>query len=462
VVNNLTIRFANIAVMVVVVRLVSPEQFGVFAAALTVSVVVSGFADWGVAAYLVRGDVDPDDVGPTVTAIAMLSGVVLAILVCLSAPQLAAMFGAPAAVEEIRVMSLVLVVGGIIAVPTALLAREFQQGRLFAATVAGFVPSSILLVVMADHGAGAMSFAWSRVVAVVFQGIFVLLAVGRFYRPRITSRHLRHVFAFGLPLAGANLVNYALVNADYALVGNQFGAAYLGVYMLAFNVSSWATAVLSGAINGVAMPGFSRVWGDRERLSLALGRSTRAVCLVAFVIAAMTYVLAEPLVRVLYGARWDEAAPVLEILAVYGGSFAVVSLLSNLLVGAGRTSRALVIQVVWLAALFPAMAFGARTGGLEGVAWAHVGVVVLVVLPAYAVAVSPLVNGLPGILGRAVVFPLTSAAVAAACAAVAMRVVDGPATQLLVGAGVGGVVYLAVAGRSLRAVATAGREGEVG
>ncbi|MBC2931419.1 oligosaccharide flippase family protein [Nocardioides sp. zg-1228] len=459
VVNNLTIRFANIAVMVVVVRLVSPEQFGVFAAALTVSVVVSGFADWGVAAYLVRGDVDPDEVGPTVTAIAILSGVVLAVLVSLSAPRLADMFGAPAAVEEIRVMSLVLVVGGVIAVPTALLAREFQQGRLFAATVAGFVPSSILLVVLATQGAGAMAFAWSRVAAIVFQGAFILVAVARVYRPRITSRHLRHVFAFGLPLAGANLVNYALVNADYALVGHQFGAAFLGVYMLAFNVSSWATAVLSGAINGVAMPGFSRVWGNRQQLSSALGRSTRAVCLVAFVIAAMTYVLAEPLIRVLYGATWDEAAPVLEILAVYGGCFALVSLLSNLLVGAGRTSRALVIQVAWLVALFPAMAIGARMDGLHGVAWAHVAVVLLVVLPAYGLAVSPLVDGLAGILGRAIVLPLACAGLAAVAAALAMRTVESPHGQLLVGAAAGGAVYTAVAGRALLDLARSGRGG---
>jgi PST family polysaccharide transporter len=303
-----------------------------------------------------------------------------------------------------------------------------------------------------------MAFAWSRVVAVVFQGVAVVVAVGRLYAPRIERRHLRHLLAFGLPLAGANLVNYTLVNADYALVGHQFGPAYLGVYMLAFNVASWSTAVLSSAINGVAMPAFSRVWGDRDRLADALARSTRAVALVAFPMATMTYVMADPLVRVLYGARWSASAGVLEVLAVYGACFALVSLLSNLLVGSGRTGRALVIQVLWLVLLFPAMAVGARAGGIEGVAWAHVVVVVAVVLPALTVVVSPLVAGTATVLVRASVAPLLAALLAAVGAAVAVRLADGDLGRLAAGSAVGGAVYVLVAGRWLRELVVMGRK----
>ncbi|MDH2414819.1 oligosaccharide flippase family protein [Nocardioides sp. CER19] len=442
VLNNLGLRFANIAVMAVVVRLVTHHEFGVFAVALTVAVVVGGFADWGVSAFLMRGDHDPDEVAPTVTFISVLSGAVLAGLVALAAPWLASALGAPDATGPIRVMSLCLLFGGMAAVPTALLAREFRQDRIMLSNVVGFVPANILLVVLAFHGSGAMAFAWSRVATVVFQCLAAAFLVGRVYLPRLETRHLRVVLVFGLPLAGANLVNYALVNADYALIGHQLGPALLGVYLLAFNVCSWSMAVLSAAINGVAMPAFSRVGDDGDLLHAALRRSARAVSLVALPISVLTFALARPLVTTLYGGTWAASIPVLEVLSVYGGLFVVISLLSNLLVGRGRTARALVIQVAWILTLVPAMLVGSHLTGLRGVAWAHVAVLVAIVLPLYLWSVGQLVPRAVRAVAVATLPPLFTATVAGAAAAAAAALPGPPATRLLLGGLAGGATYV--------------------
>jgi lipopolysaccharide exporter len=449
VVNNLAMRAANIAVMVVVVRLVAPAELGVFAVALAVSVVLSGFADWGVSAYLVRGDTDVERAGPTVALVAIASGLVLAAGTALAAPGLAAAFGTPDAVGPIRVMSLCLVVGGFIAVPTALLTRDFRQDRLFAATAAGFVPSSVLLVALAAADQGAMAFAWSRVAALVVQGLVVVWTVRRWFTPRLDLAVLRPVLTFGLPLAGANLVNYVLVNADYLVVGRQLGPVLLGLYFLAFNISSWSTAVLSAAINGVAMPAFSRVSGDPDRLAAALDRATRGVGVVALPVAGLTLALAEPLVLTLYGDGWAPAVPVLRVLAVYGGAFVLVSLLSNLLVGAGRSGATLVIQLAWIASLAPAMLVGARLSGVDGVAWAHVLAIVLVVLPLYLRAVRDLVPDAGRVVLRAVAPTLLAVAGAGLVAFVVAAVPDPPLLRLLLGGLAGGSVYLVLVGREV-------------
>ena len=43
----------------------------------------------------------------------------------------------------------------------------------------------------------------------------------------------------GLPLAGTSLVLLATLNVDYVVVGRQLGTTALGLYLLAFNLSSW-------------------------------------------------------------------------------------------------------------------------------------------------------------------------------------------------------------------------------
>jgi lipopolysaccharide exporter len=441
--NTLAMRFGNIAIMVVVVRLVTPEEFGVFAAALTIAVILGSFADWGVSAFLMRSQADPGEVAPTVAFIAIVSGLVLAGATVLAAPLLASMFAAPAAAGPIRVMALCLVIGSLSAVPSALLAREFRQDRLFLANAIAFVPSNAVLLVMAWQGAGAMAFAWSRVVMVACLGVAVTVAVGRWYRPRLDRARLRQVLSFGLPLAGANLVNYTLLNADFAFVGHALGPARLGIYVLAFNVAGWATSILAAAINNVAMPAFSRVGEDPGALRAALHRSTRAVGLVGLPVACLTLVLAEPLVLTLYGEPWRAAIPVLEVLGLYGAVFVVVSLLSNLLVGTGHTTRVFLIQVAWLGVLVPAMLVGIHWQGVTGVAWAHVLVVVVLVLPLYLAMLSRQASGVHRVVARAVA-PVLLACLAAGAAAGAVRYAfDIPPVQLLLGGVVGGVVYVA-------------------
>ncbi len=451
--SSLAVKVGNIAVMVVVVRLVTPTEFGVFAASLTVALILGSFADWGVSAFLSRAAVDPEKVAPTVAFVAVVSSCGLAGLTLVGAPFLAGLFSAPEAAGPIRVMALCLVVGGFTAVPTALLTREFRQDRLFLAHAIAFVPSNLVLVWLASEGMGAMAFAWSRVVAVVCYGLVVAWAVDRWYWPSLDRACLGQTLAFGLPLAAANLVNYTLLHADYALVGHQLGPVLLGTYALAFGVASWSTSMLSAAINGVAMPGFSRVGHDRALLERALARSTRAVCLLALPVATLTLALAEPLVLTLYGDRWRAAIPVLEILGLYGAMFVIVSLLSNLLVGLGRTRQVLLIQLAWIGTLAPAMLLGVHLDGVRGVAWAHVVVVLAVVLPAYVWTVSRHTSRVVRVILAAAGPPLAACLAAVAAVLLVRSRVDGPVLELLSGAAAGGLVYLLGAGRMLRDLA---------
>jgi lipopolysaccharide exporter len=439
--NTIVMKFANIAITAVVIRIVTPREFGVFAVAATLYAVVSSFGELGLSSCLARADLDPDAVAPTVVSVAMLSSVVLAGGMALAAGPFAAALGAPDADSAIRVLSLSVLLGGVFTAPAALLVRDFRQGWLFASTIVAFVPANVSLVLIAWHGNGAMAFAWSRVIGQIFAGAVMVWAVKKRYRPGLDRARLGMILRFGLPLAGANLLNYTLLNADYAFIGHTLGPALLGLYMLAFNVASWATSALAATINSVAMPAFSRVGADPELLRGLLGKAARIVCLLAFPISAMTLVLADPLIRSLYGPKWVDAGPVLAILSVYGAAFVLSLLLANILVGIGRSGRLFALQGVWVLVLVPTMAVGLTVAGLRGVAAAHIVVILIVVLPAYAAVLSRIVPGVSAVLLRAAVPPLLAAVAAAAAAALASMPIDPPVGKLVVGGTVGGVVY---------------------
>lgn len=446
--GNIVMRIAGIVVTAVVARILSPEEFGVFAIALAVFVVVTSLAELGMASAVARSEQEPAEIAGTVSSISMLVSFTLALAMAVFAGPLASLLGMPDAAGPLRVMSICLALTGIFAVPGAQLVRDFRQDRILLGTLAGFVPANAVLIGLALLGEGATAFAWSRVVGQVVTGLVFVHLLERRYRPEWRRHLVGPLMRFGLPLAMANLINWTLLNADYLVLGRLLTPEQVGVYMIAFSVANWTTAVLGSVLNGVVLPAFGRVANDPGRLVESLVHATRLVALVALPIAVCSAVLAPGLIHTLFGAPWDDAAPVLSVLAVYGVCFAFTLLHVNLLVAVGATAQLLAVQVAWIAALVPAMIWGIEAGGLVGAAWAHVLVVLVVSLPGYLWATRSLLGALPAALGLVLLRPAAAAGLAGAAAWLCDRAVTGTATGLLLGGLVAVVVYL-LAARSM-------------
>ncbi|MGH3509690.1 MAG: oligosaccharide flippase family protein, partial [Nocardioidaceae bacterium] len=397
--NTLLTRLITIVVGAIAVRLMSHHDFGSYSVALAVYLVISGFSEFGLSAALARADLDPDEIGPSVSLLSIVVSLFTSAGLALAAHPIAVALGAPDATGPLRVLALCLLLTGVLTVPTGLLIREFRQEAFLVANLVCFVPSNALLIFLAARGDGALAFAWSRVADSVITGVVLVVFAKKLYRPRLHRDVAGSVLRFGIPVAGANLVRFVLLNAEYLFISRLMGPAALGIYTLAFNVSSWASSVLGGIIFSVAMPAISHDKGDPVRLRSSLRHSVALVSLVAFPLVAVSIGLAHPLVGFIYGPRWGASAAILEILGVYGALFVLALLLGNVLTGLGLSGRLFILQVVWLAALMPAMAIGVHLDGLKGAALAHVATMLVIVIPAHLLALRRQVHGLARVVG---------------------------------------------------------------
>jgi PST family polysaccharide transporter len=290
-----------------------------------------------------------------------------------------------------------------------------------------------------------MAFAWSRVAAQLVMGCVMFMSVPRHYRPGLSRSALSLLFRFGIPLAGANFVNYVLLNVDYAFVGHLLGAIALGSYVLAFNIASSPGLFIGNVINSIAMPAFSRVKHDTDLLKNAIASSTRAVALIAMPMCGLLAALARPLVLTLYGAKWEASVEVLSILSLYGAISIICILFANMLTSLGRAEFILLVQLVWLGALVLAMAIGVHRNGIVGAAEAHIVVLGPLVLPSYLFVLRRATGVRLTLLGRAILPPLVAALAASLAARVVASQFTHPLAELATGLVAGSLVYAVAA-----------------
>jgi lipopolysaccharide exporter len=444
--STLLLRVANVAITAVVAHILSPHDFGVFTVALTAFTIVSSISEFGIASCLVRADLDIDTMAPTLFTVSLTTSAIFGEAMVLFARPIAAALGSADGAQAIRVMALGVLLSGIFSVPGAQLTRDFKQDKLFLANVISLVPSTAVLLILAKTGSGALAFAWSRVVASFIMGCVMVASTQRHYLPNLSRSALSVLYRFGLPLAGANFLNFVLINVDYVFVGHLIGAVGLGIYVLAFNLASAPGLLLGAAINSIAMPLFSRVKRDPDLLKKTLISAVRALSLILMPMCGLIIALARPLVLTLYGAKWAASAQVLSILAFYGAISIICILFANILTSFGKAKFSLVLQALWLAALVPAMAIGVHRNGIVGAAEAHIAVIGPLVLPCYLIALKK-TTGIHLIsLAKAVLPPAAAASAAALAARLTASQFASPLAQLATGLAAGGLCYVVAAG----------------
>ena len=447
--NTAFLRLAQLGVSIVVARLVSPQQFGVFVVALVTYQIVINISEVGVSAALVREIDNADRIAPTVATIAIITSSALAAIMFASAPVLAAALGAPDATNAVRVLALPLLLAGPTAVPAALLTRDFNQRTKMIIDLSSFVVANGALIVLALQGQGAMALAWSRVAGQSLSAILLFIVVSHRYRPGFDRSEARRLLRFGMPLAGANLAGFTLANVDFMVIGRLAGAVQLGYYNLAYTVSSWPPNVLTVILQSLTLPVLARIRGGISEIGRHVSVTLSAVSAASFPVSACCVVLAQPLITIVYGHRWAPAAAMLVVLAVLGSARVIISLFSDILVAMDRTRQLFRLQLLWLAFLVPVMLLAVHFGQGVGAGVAHVLVAITAVFPAYLLV---LVRSI-GLPLKALVNPAGYPLVAAVGAGLVSYVVASQGTTPLmkVGLGFGSflVTYLVVLSRWL-------------
>lgn len=449
--NQGIVRAVNLAFGIALARLVAPEEFGVVAVALTALSIVISLNDLGLLATVTRWPGRLDAVVRTATTAIWLSSLALFLAAWFAAPLYAGALNTPQATTSVRLLALVLFIDAACGIPAAILQRRLRSLERLVADLLGFAVSVPLTLVLVSVLDGATSIALGRLAgSFVTASVILCLAPAR-PLPGWDSGVARVLLRTGLPLAAAGLLDVALLNLDYLVLGSMLGPTALGFYLLAFNISSWPMNVVAMGVHRVAVPAMASMGDDPQALRIAIRRAFDVLAVLTLCGVVGLGLVAGPLVDVVYGHRWHASVAPLVVLVGLGGIRVLVGLLHDALLAAGRGRRLLALKGTWLLALLPALPIGVHLGGGVGAAYAHVAVAAVVVVPLLLWLSAPVT----GVSARDVLAAAGRASLPAgpalACGLLVREMVHQPALQLLSVSVTVAFVHLGLSAPMLRA-----------
>jgi len=369
---------AQLASTAVTARLVSPAEFGFYAAAQAIYGFAGFFCMRAVGQELQRrAQLGPGTVG-TAIAIAVAASLVVAAGIVLGAPLWADAWGVPEAAWAIRAFAVALLFQSAATVPLALLRRDLRFGRAAAietgAIVAGMTAGVVLAVIL--HSALALALG-----QVAGTAALLLSAAGNAHydlRPTFDRADARALAGFAGQVGGLGFLAYCTSMLPSLFVARQFGAAVLGLFSRARQMAELPADYAVSSVYRVIYPLYGRVRDDTARtrtlLREALGLST-GLAWPAFAFLAGA---APAVVAVVLGPRWQGAAPLLSLCALGVCAAIPTGLLTNCAEAFGWMRIIAFRQVALLAGVAAVLVVarvahgsaGALLLGVAGVQWA--------------------------------------------------------------------------------------------
>jgi len=397
-------RLFSWAVTLIVIRLLSPEDYGLMAISVVLINVAGILDDLGLNAALIqKHQLDAQDAPKIYGAVLLMS--VLALLLVQAAAAPFADFYHDQRIEPItRVVSLTLVLGAVSSVPTALLRREIEYRAISLLAVGETLLSSLLVLSLAWAGWGVWALVCGSLSSSCVRALGILAITKFSLRPDLRIAGIGRELRFGTFVMATGFVSALNQNISTLLIGRLLGIAPLGLFEVANNIAKMPVRALLRPAAKISFSAMARLQDDLARVGRFYLRMTASLLLVLLPVCWGLAVLSEEFVTLVLGAKWTNAAPVVAVIALFVPLRVITRLMQSALDGVGRPEVGLLNLLTISFCVVPAILVGVRWG-ISGVAitWCAGQLLALLVnlwrsLPALSLPWSSLIGAIgPGI-----------------------------------------------------------------
>lgn len=332
-------------VSIVLARKLDPEMYGIVALITVFTSILCIFVDSGMNVALIqKKEIDNIDYS-VVFFFNIIMGVVMYVMLFISAPYIEKFYGYDNLVPCIRVMGLQLIISGIRNVQQAYVTRNMLFRRFFFSTLAGTIAAAIVGIYMAYAGVGVWALITQNLVNLSVDVVVLWITVK--WRPQFTFSiyRLRLLFSFGWKLLAANIFDSLFNNFRQLVIGKFFSSQDLAFYNRGRQWPVLIANTINTSVDTVMLPVMARSRDNITQEKLVVRKMMRTSIYIISPMMIGLAVCAEPVVKIILTEKWLSCVPYLRIFCIYYMFYPILTANMNAFNANGRSDLFLKVLI---------------------------------------------------------------------------------------------------------------------
>ncbi|MBL8838123.1 MAG: oligosaccharide flippase family protein [Alphaproteobacteria bacterium] len=443
------VRLIGIASILILVRVLDPDDFGIVALAFVTVSILESVTEPLIQPYLIRAERPDNAVYDCAWTLGVLRGVAIGAVIAAAGPLAAWSIDEPRLVPLMAVFALTPVLQGLENVGMVGHMRDLRYDVVLvwrlSSKIAGTLTTIPLAIIFASYWALAAGIVAGRVVSLIAS--YWLSD----YRPRPRLSGAGDMVHFAKWMFGYGILDTIESYLMTVMLGRLAGSGAVGTFNVAYTVAAMPCSEIAAPVRE---PLYAALAAARDRPSEFAHQYLTGLGLLTLIVLPMSVgiaLVAPQLVPVALGATWTHATVLVQLCALYALLDALSAYTINLFLVRGRVRQMVMIFAALLAVRVPAAIWGFHAGGIDGAAAGLLGTALLGAIVWHVMAARMLgvpVRALAGTMSRSI-----GAAAAMSAAVIALQ--RAPALSWLAAEPVLWLVLLVAGGAVVHIVAQA-------
>jgi teichuronic acid exporter len=328
-----------------------PEEFGLIGMIAIFMGLGTALFQGGLTSSLIRTKELTEDDYSTVFFFNLVGSFVIYGVLFLAAPWISEFYKQPTLVNITRVYGLTYILSAFGTVQNTILTKELKFKKQAIISLPALVISSSIGLVMAYFNYGVWSLVVSALVNTLVISILLWIS-SDWYPKRIFSvEKFQQHFHYGYKLTLSSILDIIFTNIYQIVIGRYYSPALVGYYTRANSLMMLPVGNVSGALNRVIFPLFSKVQDDIPRFRNAYKQIMQMVLFIITPIIVLMALLAKPLIILLFTDKWIAVVPIFQIICFTGVLYPIHKYNLLVLQVKGRSDLFLKLEVIKKVAL---------------------------------------------------------------------------------------------------------------
>lgn len=308
-------NIVQFAALMVLARLISPEEFGLVSAAMIIVGLIGIFSELGVGPAIVqKPKLTKEDVA-TGKVISATVGIVMGIAVFYSAGLLERFMRINGLADVVKILAFVIPVSGLTVIGQSLLQRQLKFKIYVICVFSSFFISQIMVAIpLAYMGYGYYSLVIATLAQKITLLTFISFVAQDYGGWSFNIKSARHLSNYGFGQSLGRLANYIASQGDNFIIGRYLGAGSLGLYGRSYQLLMVPTNLIGTVFDKIMFPVMSSIQDDDKKLVEMYVLSMSIIAMISIPIIAFFFTSSEEIITLLLGKDWLESAPILKIL----------------------------------------------------------------------------------------------------------------------------------------------------